>query len=154
MASNRILFRGIMAASISATALFFGCVRNPEVLAESSDPPEEIVMLDKSNYSKMVNVWERVAMVEFYRSSCGACRAMDSAVAHMNLRYRGKALVGKVNVGEEYALPEEFSILYVPTFLFFYEGLEVRRIVGVSPEDSLAAVMDSALLFLKIVSDK
>jgi thioredoxin 1 len=105
--------------------------------------PEGIVMLDSANFSTMTTVPGRVAMIDFFSPTCMACQMMDSVVAALAGRYAGAALIGKVNVLEDRTVQYTFNIQWWPTFVFLVGGSEVRRVVGITPEDSLAAILDS-----------
>jgi thioredoxin 1 len=105
--------------------------------------PEGIVMLDSANFSAMTAVPDRVAMVDFFSPTCGACQMMDSVVVALERRYAGAALIGKVNVLEDRTVQYAFNIQWWPTFVFLVGGIEVRRVVGTTPEESLAAILDS-----------
>jgi thioredoxin 1 len=128
-------------AALYAGFIFLtGCSKNP---AAPPAIPEGVAMLDKTNFSAMTSVSGRVAMIEFYSPDIIACQKMDSSVTRIAERYKGKALVGKVNFTEDDQLQFQFDIRYVPTFLFLNGGQEARRLEKPNGDDSLAIIIDS-----------
>ncbi len=57
--------------------------------------------------------------------------------------YAGKALVGKVNVDEEQSVAMQFGVASIPTVIFFKDGKEVTRKVGVMPMGEFTKVLDT-----------
>jgi thioredoxin 1 len=85
-------------------------------------------------------------MVDFFSPLCGACQAMDGIVDSLSLQFAGRALIGKVNVLEDTTLQRTFAIQWWPTFVFLNGGVETRRVIGVTPRETLAAILDSLLM--------
>ena len=82
-------------------------------------------------------------MVDFWASWCGPCRMLAPMVEALGEKYEGKALVGKVNVDEEQELAIRYGVMSIPTVIFFKNGEEIDRKVGVMPESEFAAVLDA-----------
>ena len=49
----------------------------------------------------------------------------------------GKVVVGKVDVDENRDLAGEFGVMSIPTVIYFKNGVEVKRFVGVQPKEKL-----------------
>ena len=60
-------------------------------------------------------------------------------------QYEGRAIVGKVNTDEEPALAQSLGIMNIPTVIFFKDGKEIDRKVGVMPAEAYQAVLDANL---------
>ena len=60
-------------------------------------------------------------------------------------QYEGRAIVGKVNTDEEPALAQSLGIMNIPTVIFFKDGKEIDRKVGVMPPEAYQAVLDANL---------
>jgi thioredoxin-like negative regulator of GroEL len=106
----------------------------------------EIVMLDSLNFDKRTNVDGLVAMVDFFWPSCIHCQRMENVVVKLALRYKNKALIGKVNCqNQNDSLSNAYNIKYIPNFNFFINGKLARTMVGETDGDSLAFVIDSLL---------
>ena len=53
--------------------------------------------------------------------------------------------MGKLNVDDHPQLAAQFRVMNIPTLLFFKEGKEVDRLVGVSPKEELSRRIDSVI---------
>ncbi|MEG1989206.1 MAG: thioredoxin [Oscillibacter sp.] len=86
-----------------------------------------------------------LAMVDFWADWCGPCKMLTPVIEGIAAQYDGKVLVGKVNVDEEPALAQQFSVMSIPTIVFLKNGREFDRKVGVMPAGSFTAVLDKNL---------
>ena len=84
-------------------------------------------------------------MVDFWASWCGPCRMLGPTIEKLADQYEGKAIVGKVNTDEQPALAQRFGIMSIPTVIFFKDGREIDRKVGVMPAGAYTAVLDANL---------
>ena len=86
-----------------------------------------------------------LVMVDFWASWCGPCRMLAPTIEKLAGQYEGKAIVGKVNTDDESALAASLGIMSIPTVIFFKDGVEIDRRVGVMPAQAYAAVLDANL---------
>lgn len=85
------------------------------------------------------------AMVDFWAPWCGPCRAMAPIVESIAERYQGKVKVAKVNVDENPQLAVRYSIMSIPTLLFFRNGQVVDKIIGLVPEREIEERLNKLL---------
>lgn len=85
------------------------------------------------------------AMVDFWATWCGPCKMVGPVMDQLAEQYDGKALVGKVNVDDEQALALRFGVMSIPTVIFFKDGVEVERKVGVMPAEHYAETLNQSL---------
>ena len=86
-----------------------------------------------------------LAMVDFWATWCGPCKILGPVVEKLAEEYDGKALVGKVDTDSEMSLAQRFGISAIPTLIFFKNGVELKRSVGVVSEDALKAILEENL---------
>ena len=86
-----------------------------------------------------------VAVVDFWATWCGPCKMMAPIIDKIADAYDGKVLVAKVDTDDEMELAQKFGIASIPTMIFFKDGVELGRKIGVTPEAVLRETLDAAL---------
>ena len=84
-------------------------------------------------------------VVDFWADWCGPCKMMGPVIEALGEEYDGKVVVGKVNVDEEPALAQQFGIMSIPTVIFFKDGKEVDRKIGLQPAAAFTAAIESIM---------
>ena len=84
-------------------------------------------------------------LVDFWAEWCGPCRMLGPVIEDLADRYEGKAVVGKVNVDNEQELAIRYGVMSIPTVIFFKDGKEIDRKVGVQPADVYTKTLDANL---------
>jgi len=93
------------------------------------------------NFSEEVLQSELPVMVDFYADWCGPCKMMAPLVKELAEKYDGKVKIGKLNIDENPETARQYSVMSIPTFLFFKNGEKTDTIMGAVPREKL----DSAL---------
>lgn len=86
-----------------------------------------------------------VALVDFWAEWCGPCRMLAPTIEKLAEDYEGRAVIGKVDVDAEPDLARRFRVMSIPTVVFFKNGEEFDRKVGVMDETEYTAVLDANL---------
>ena len=103
-----------------------------------------MTQFNKASFDAALNEG-KLMMVDFWAVWCGPCRMIAPVVEMLAQQYEGKAIVGKVNVDEEQELAIRYGVMSIPTVIFFKDGKEIDRKVGVMPADAFTAVLDANL---------
>ena len=88
---------------------------------------------------------ERVAVVDFWATWCGPCRMMSPIVEALAEKYQGRVAFGSVNVDEEEELAIAYRISAIPTLLFFKDGKQVNKTMGVRSASELEGIIEGLL---------
>jgi thioredoxin 1 len=107
--------------------------------------PEGVMLLEKFNFSSFVDIENRISMVDFYSPLCPACVNMEGIVATIAESYKGRDLIGKVNLNTDDSLRFEYDIYWYPTFVFFKSGVPLDIVEGMATYEMLAEKLDSLL---------
>ena len=86
-----------------------------------------------------------LAAVDFWAAWCGPCKMVSPVLEDVEKKYEGRAVVGKVNVDDEPELAIRFGVMSIPTVIFFRNGKEIGRKVGVMPAAAYEQELDKAL---------
>ena len=88
---------------------------------------------------------DKPALIDFYASWCGPCKALSPILEELSEEYAGKVDIYKVNVDEEEQLAEAFGIRSIPTLYFIPMKGQPQRAMGAMPQDRLKELLDSIL---------
>ncbi len=86
-----------------------------------------------------------LVMVDFWAQWCGPCQMLSPVIEDLAGQYEGKVTVGKVNIDEEQELAIRYGVMSIPTVIFFKDGKEIDRKVGVMPAGAFCEVLDKNL---------
>lgn len=87
----------------------------------------------------------KLMMVDFWADWCGPCQMLGPVIESLAEKYEGKAIVGKVNTDEEGELAMRYTVMNIPTVIFFKDGKEIDRLEGVMPPDAFIQVLEKNL---------
>ena len=89
---------------------------------------------------------DRPAVIDFYATWCGPCKAMAPHLERIAEEYDGKIDVYKVDVDQESELSAVFNIRSVPTLLFIPMNDTPQMATGALSYGQLKEVVDTHLL--------
>ena len=81
------------------------------------------------------------AIVDFWATWCGPCKMIGPTIDQLADELEGKITVGKVDVDQCREVAVKYGVMSIPTVIYFKNGEEVKRFVGVQTKDKL---LDSA----------
>ncbi len=101
-----------------------------------------VLHLNESEFNEKIPA-APIAMVDFWATWCGPCKMLAPVIDQMGQKYEGKATVAKVDIDENQALAAKYGVMSIPTIIFFQNGKEIDRKVGVQPASAYTAVLDA-----------
>ena len=88
---------------------------------------------------------ESPAMVDFGAPWCPPCRSLEPIIEELVDEFGDKVTIGAVNVDDCRETAGKYGIMSVPTIIFFKNGEEVERLVGLSPKDVIKTKIEMLL---------
>ena len=80
---------------------------------------------------------ESPAIVDFWATWCGPCKMLGPVIEQLADELEDKIPVGKIDVDECRETAMEYGVMSIPTVIYFKNGVEVKRFVGVQTKDKL-----------------
>lgn len=95
--------------------------------------------INQDNFKKEVTASEKPVIIDFWAPWCMPCKMIAPMVETISKEHNGKVSVGKVNVDENPELATDLSVMNIPTLIFFKNGKEAGRVVGVNKKEYIEA---------------
>lgn len=89
------------------------------------------------NFEEEVMKSEKPVLVDFWAPWCGPCQVMGPIIDQLAKEMGEAAKVGKLNVDENRATAQKFSVMSIPTVIVFEGGKVKQQMVGVQNIDAL-----------------
>ena len=80
---------------------------------------------------------KKTFLADFYATWCGPCKMLGPVIEQLADELEGKIPVGKLDVDECREVAMEYGVMSIPTVIYFKNGLEVKRFVGVQTKEKL-----------------
>lgn len=115
-----------------------------ENAAEQALRPAPVDVTDE-DFTLVVLSADRLALVDFWADWCSPCHIMSAYVAMLAASYSDQIVVAALDVDVNPATPERYDVLGLPTLIFFRDGVEIDRIVGVVSFEELRRRVEALL---------
>jgi thioredoxin 1 len=88
-----------------------------------------------ANFEQEIEKHDGVAVVDFWATWCGPCRAIAPMLDKLASEYQGKVKVTKLDVDANQRTAMKFNVRSIPMVLFFKGGKVVDQVVGAIPKE-------------------
>ena len=103
------------------------------------------ITVTAANFKKEVLDSTLPVLLDFWAEWCVPCRTIAPSIEQLAEAYKGKIIVGKVNVDAEAELAAQFNIVSIPTLMVFKGGQVATQKVGAFPKHEIEALIKGAI---------
>lgn len=134
------IYGGVMGALFAMS--FGGGMSGPIETVES----RALIHVDcAADFERYVLQADKPVLADFFSERCGPCRRLAPVVARIANKYEGRAVVCKVSLDAAPDLAAPYGIRGIPAVIFFENGKESERMVGLRAQASYEKVLESML---------
>ena len=83
-----------------------------------------------------------IKIIDFYAPWCAPCKMMAKTLEEFQASHPD-VKIEKINVDEDVEAAQEYEIRSIPTLIFFKDGEQVDKLVGVLSKDQLVEKLES-----------
>lgn len=104
-----------------------------------------LLHLTDANFKKEILEDKQLALVDFFATWCGPCKMVAPIIEELAKEYEGKVKIAKLDVELAQDIATQYSVMSVPTFLFFKNGKVLEQTVGALSKQQFKKKIDSLL---------
>jgi len=93
--------------------------------------------LNAEGFRQLVAESKLPVVVDFWAEWCRPCHMLAPSVDQLSRDFTGRAVVAKLNADDYPEILEHCGIRGIPTLIYFKDGQEADRVVGVNPYKTL-----------------
>lgn len=84
-------------------------------------------------------------LMELGASWCGPCRLLEPVLDDLAKEYDGKVVIGSLDVDANQQTASKYSVMSIPTVLFFKNGQVVKQMVGFAGKETVVKEINAIL---------
>ena len=105
-------------------------------------PEIKALEIRDDNFKELVLKAEQPVLLDFWAGWCGPCQIIGPIVDELAAEFKGRAIIGKVNVDQNPGLSNHFRVKSIPTLLFFHQGQLKEQFNGLVPKPNLEEILE------------
>ena len=103
-----------------------------------------VIELSDNNFESFIES-KGLSVVDFWAEWCGPCQVMKPIFKELSEEMGNSVSFGAVDLDENEEIGSSASIMSIPTIIFYFDGVEVERIVGARSKDYLKSTIQKII---------
>jgi len=96
-----------------------------------------VIEVTKDNFDEMILRSKQPVIADLWAEWCAPCRMLAPTMDEIANIFKGKINIVKINVDETPELATELSVMNIPTLIFFKDGKEAGRLIGLNTKEHI-----------------
>ncbi|MFH1478885.1 MAG: thioredoxin [Candidatus Omnitrophota bacterium] len=105
-----------------------------------------MIEVTKNTFREEVLQSKVPVLVDFWATWCMPCKMIAPIVEDISREYNGRCKVMKLNIDDAMEIATQLGVMNIPTIIFFKDGEEHSRIVGVSSKNDISKKIEEMLI--------
>lgn len=84
-------------------------------------------------------------LVDFWAPWCGYCTKLSPVIDELAAEMADKVKFVKVNVDENRAIAQKYTVMSLPTMLLFKDGKQIEKLMGFMPKNAISSKIATLL---------
>lgn len=84
-----------------------------------------------------------IVLADFYSDSCVPCKRISPLLAEIEEAYPENFKLVKININFDSELAEKYRVQAAPTLVFFLNGEEKTRLIGMVKKSEITEIIDT-----------
>jgi thioredoxin 1 len=97
------------------------------------------------DFDEVVLQSDRLVVVDFWAEWCQPCTILSAYTEWLVRDYGTQLAVAALDVDENPEIPQRYAVMGLPTLIFFHDGVEIDRQVGLLSYEELQAKVETLL---------
>jgi len=106
---------------------------------------ENVVELTRDNFKDEVLKSSMPVIVDFWATWCAPCKMLAPIIKDIKDEYKERCKVAKLNIDDAMDIATKFGVMNIPTIIFFKDGTEFTRVVGVVSKEDISVKIEEML---------